>query len=85
MDHVAVVKAAQHVDDGVRLADVAQELVAQALAFRSALHQSGDVHNLDRCRHDAARMNQLGQAVQPLVGDGDDTHVGLYGAEGEVC
>ena len=33
MRHIVVVKAAQHMDDGIRCADVCQELVAQTLAL----------------------------------------------------
>ena len=82
--HVAVVEAAQHVDDSVCLAYVAQELVAQPLAFRRALDEAGYVYNLDRGGHDAPRMDDFGQSRQPLVGYGDDAHVGFDGAEREV-
>ena len=40
---VVVLEAAQHVGDGVDLADVAQELVAEALALGGAAHEAGDV------------------------------------------
>ena len=84
MDHIAVVKAAQHVNDGIRFADVAQELVAEALALRCSLYQTCNVDNLDRGGHDASGMDQLGQLGETLVGHGDDTHVGLNGAEWEI-
>ena len=45
VDDVAIVEAAQHVDDGVALADVAQELVAESFTFAGALHQSGNVYD----------------------------------------
>ena len=82
--HVVVIKASQHVDDGVGLADVAQELVAQALAAAGALDQAGDVDNLDRGGHDARGIHQFGEFVQSLIGHGDDAHVGLDGAERKV-
>jgi hypothetical protein len=47
---VLVVEAADHLDDGVDLADVGQELVAEALALARALDQAGDVDELDRGR-----------------------------------
>ena len=81
---VAVVEAAEHVDDGVRLADVAEELVAEAFAFRRALHEARDVHDFHRGRHDASGVDQLGEFRESFVGHGDDAHVGLDGAEGEV-
>ena len=39
-------EAAQHVQHGVGLADIGQELVAQPLALRRAAHQPGDVDEL---------------------------------------
>ena len=84
MGDVVVVKAAQYVEDGVRLAYVGKELVAQSFPLAGSLDQSGDVDNLDGGRHDASRVDQLGELVQPFIGDGDDTDVGFNGAEGEV-
>jgi hypothetical protein len=46
VDDVVVLEAAHHVGDGVGLADVGQELVAQALALAGAGDQAGDVDEL---------------------------------------
>ena len=85
MDDVVVVKAAHHMHDGVALADVAQELVAQAGTLAGTLHQTGDVHEL----HDGGGLfvglPDLGQLVQPLVRHRHDAGVRLDGAEGIVC
>src|SRR5690606_3997568 len=43
VDDVAVVKAAHHMGDGVGLANVGQELVAQAFTFRGAGDEAGNV------------------------------------------
>src|SRR5690606_41402937 len=43
VDHVGVLETAHHVADGIDLADVGQELVAQALARGRAGDQAGDV------------------------------------------
>ena len=40
VDDVVVLEAAHHVGDGVDLADVGQELVAEALALGGAAHQA---------------------------------------------
>ena len=48
--NVVVFEAAQHVQNRVALANVAQKLVAQALALARALHQSGDVDDFNRGR-----------------------------------
>ena len=79
--HVRVAEEAHHFADGVRLADVRKELVAQTLALAGAGDQAGDVDELHRCRHDARRVVNGGQGVQPRVGHGDHAHVGLDGGE----
>ena len=48
-------KQRTHVEDGVDLADVAEELVAEALALAGAAHQAGDVDELERGRDHLAR------------------------------
>ncbi len=81
MNDVVVVKAAHHVHDGVALADVAQELVAQAGALAGALDKAGDVDKF----HDSGRLfvglPDLGQLVQPRVGHRHNAGVRLNGAE----
>ncbi len=58
MDHIAIFKTAHHLDDGVDLPDVGEELVAQAFALAGAGDQTGDVHELD-----AAGMTTLVLAI----------------------
>ena len=84
MHDIAVVKAAEHVQDGVGLTDVGQELVAQALALGSALHQAGDIHDLHRGRNGALGLADLRKHLQALVRNVGGTHVGVDGAEREV-
>ena len=78
MGDVLILKAAQHMDDGIRLANVAQELVAQALTLRGPFHQSGYIHYFAGGRNYPARMYQLGQFRQSLVGHRNHTHIGFY-------
>ena len=84
MDDVVVIKAAHHVHDGIALADVAQELVAQACTLAGTLDQTGDVYKLNDGRGLFAGLPDFGQLVQPLVRHGHDAAVGLNGAEGVV-
>ena len=50
-----VLEVTDHLADGIALADVGQELVAQACALGSgALHQTGDVDELNGGREDAS-------------------------------
>ena len=84
MGDVAVVETAQDMNDRVGVADVAEEFVAESLAFRRPFHQSRDIDDFDRRGDHALGVVDLGQPDQPLVGDRDDAHVGLDGAEREV-
>ncbi len=59
--HVGVLEAAHHHRDGVDVADVAQELVAQPGPLARAGHQPGDVHELDGGRHDLVGLDQRRQ------------------------
>ena len=74
---VGVLKVAHDLADGIGLANVGQELVAQALALVSALHQTCDVDELDRRRHNATRVDDVGELLQAAIGHVDDTHVGI--------
>ena len=81
MDDVVVLKAADHMDDGVHFPDVGKELVAEPLAFGRALDEAGDVDEFDGSRHHAFRVVQLRQKIEALIRHRDDAHVGLDGAE----
>ena len=74
---VLVAEDAGHLADRGRLPDVGEELVAQALALRGAADDAGDVDELDRRGEHLRRTEELGQPRQPLVGNADDTDVGL--------
>ena len=84
MRDVIVFETAQHMDDRVGFADIRKELVAETLAFRSALDQSGDVHDLDGSRDYLLRIIDLGEVDQPFVGNGDNPHIGFDRTEREV-
>ena len=72
-----VVVRADDVDDRVGLADVREELVAQALALVRARDQAGDVVEVDRVLDDVRGADGLGDAVEALVGDRHDRDVRL--------
>ena len=84
MNDVVVVEASDDVDDGVALADVGEELVAEAGAVRGALDQARDVHKLHRRGDDVRGAADGGEGLEAVVGDGDDAGVRLDGAEGVV-
>ena len=84
MHDVRIVEAAQHMDDGVALADVTQELVAQTLTLRGPFHETRDIHDLTRRRHDAPRVYEFRQLIQSLIRDRDLSHLCVDGAKREV-
>ena len=79
---VRVLEVANDFADGVALADVGQELVAQASTLRSgALDQACDVNELDGRGDDATRVDDVRQLLQARVRYVDDTDVGIDGGE----
>ena len=59
VEDVRVLEAAHDLHDGVHLADVGEELVAEPFALARALHQAGDVHELDGGRDDDVGLGDL--------------------------
>src|SRR5690554_747201 len=70
--------------NGVGLADVGQELVAQAFAFGGAGDQAGDVDEFHGGGHDSLGLYDFGQFGQAWVGHGHHAGIGFDGAEREV-
>ena len=79
--HVVVDERPQDEHDGVDLADVGEELVAEALALAGALDEAADVDDLHGGVHDVAALRHLGEAVEALVGHLGDADVGVLGGE----
>ena len=67
MHDVTIVETAQHMDDGIALTNIAQELVAQTFTLTGPFHQSCNIDNVAHRRHNPARMHQLRQFCQSLV------------------
>ena len=84
MDNVAVIEAAQHVQDGIALAYVCQELVSEAFAVACALDQAGDVHNVHSRRDGALRLADLAEHLEALVRDIGRAEIRFYSAEWEI-
>ena len=84
MGDVVVLETTQHVGDGIALADIAEELVAQPLALRCAAHEAGDIDELQLRRHDLGRFTNSRDLVEPRIGHGDAAGVRLDRAEGVV-
>ena len=78
---VAILKAAYNLSYSVHLADVGQELVAQAFALACALNQTGNIHKAHSCRNNFFGFEHLAQYVQTLVRNIYNANVWLNGAE----
>ena len=84
MHHVVVVEAAHDVNDGCRLPDVGQELIAQPFALAGALYQPGDVDELHGGVDGLFRPDQCRQLVDALIGYSHHCLVRLDGSKGIV-
>ena len=82
--HIPVLETAHHVRDGIHLAYVRQELVAQPLALRGAGNQPGDIDELDGGRNDLLRPGNIAQLLQPRIRHRHHAHIGVDGTEGEI-
>ena len=77
VDDVRVAVRADDVDERVGLADVREELVAEALALVRAGDEAGDVVEGDRVPDDLARADDLRDLLEALVDHGHDGDVRL--------
>ncbi len=84
MGDIIIFEAAQDMSDGIDLADVGQELVAEALAPGCAFHQTGDINEGHPRRYRPFRFGDGGQFFEPGIRDRDLTDVGLDRAERKV-
>ena len=91
MHDVAVVEAAQHVQDCICLTDIGQELVAQSFPLGGTLHQAGDVDDFNRRRDCPLGLADLCQDFQTPVRyiggpdirfDGTKREIGALGLTG---
>lgn len=58
MNDVRIVEGAAQMEDRIAGADVRQERIAQALALGGALHQAGDVDDVEEGGHLAAQKRK---------------------------
>ena len=84
MGDIGVIETAEYVQDGVRLADIGQELVAETLTLAGPLDEAGDIDYLDRGRDDPLGMYQRLQHLEPGIGNSCGADIWLNGAEREI-
>ena len=84
MHHIRVVETTQHMDYSIRFTYIGKKLITEPLSFRRSFHQTGNIHNLDRSRHYALRINNLGKTVQSLIGHCNHAHIRLYSTKRKI-
>ena len=84
MDDVGILKAAHHMNDGVHLTDVGQELVSQAFSFGCTLYETGDIHKLNDGRRYLLGIVEVSQELQSFIRYCHNAHVRVDGTEGIV-
>ena len=84
MSDIIIIETAEHMDDGIRLADISQELIAEALTLRGPLHEPGDVDDLHRSRDHRPGVAELHEASQTIIGHRDHTHIRFNSTEREI-
>ena len=79
---ILILEAAHDVNEGIDIADVGEELVAQPLPAGSAFGQAGDVHEAHLGGDDLLRLDVPVDAGEAVIGHGHDADVGLDACEG---
>ena len=72
-------------DDGIGIANISEKLVAEALTFAGAFHKACNIHEFDHRICHFFGLVKLCEKVNPLIGNGNHTHIGLNCAKREVC
>jgi len=81
VDDFGVGEAADDVQDRVGLADVREELVAEAFTLAGAFDDAGDVDELHGGGDDGVGLDHGDDAIHAVVGEGHDADVGIDGAK----
>jgi hypothetical protein len=82
--NVGIFEAAHDLDDGIHLADVTEELVAESFALRGAPDQAGDIDELEGGGDLGGDLGDGGELRETWIRDADDAEVGFDGAKGIV-
>ena len=85
MHHIVVVEATKHMDDGICLTDIGEELITKTFAFRSAFDKACNIYDLDSCGNDTTGVNKFGKLIETLVGHSDDANLRIDGTKREIC
>lgn len=84
VDDVGIFKAADDLDNGVGVADVREELVAEPFSLGGAFDKTCDVDETDGGRDDLFALGLVGEDLEAGVGEVDNADVRVDGAKGVV-
>ena len=82
---VGIVEAANHMQYGIDISNVAQEFVAEAFTLGGAFYKTRNINNLNRCG-DHLLGGDIGlKRFKSWIGNGNHTDIRLDGAKRVVC
>ena len=81
VNDVRVIKRTHHLRDSVRLTNVREELITQALTLRSALHNTRNINERNSRRQNTLRTKNLSQTVQTRIRQVHHAHVRVNSRE----
>ena len=84
MNHIIVVEAAQNMQYGIGLPDIAQKLISEALTFTRPFDQTRNINDFYGGRYHFLWIDQLFKLFQSAVWHIDHTDIGLNGAKGKI-
>ena len=77
MNDIIIFKTTNHMDDGITLTDICQELVTKSLTLRCTLYQTCDINKLDGCWDGLLTVIHVCQNLQALIRYRYDTYIGI--------
>jgi hypothetical protein len=81
---VVIFETAQHMDDGVNLTDIGEELVAQPFTLGRAAHEARNVDKAQLRLDNLLAAANLRDHMQPRIGHRDCADIGLDRAKGII-
>ena len=68
-------------DNGIHLTDIGEELIAEALAFGSSLHESGNINKFNYGRGNLFGIIESGELSETVIGYRNNTYIGIDSTE----
>src|SRR5699024_6374630 len=81
VDDILIRERTHDLTDGIGFADIREEGVAHAFAFRCALNDAGDIHEGNRRRQDALGAENFSKTSQARIRQFNQADIGLNGGE----